>query len=66
MNSARPSRETLDRYAAEHKQPLPADGVPARCRLVEAPLWDGQIARHARRRLSYTIWAIIAGRQLTK
>jgi len=65
VNTARPSRETLDRYATENKRPLALDGIPAGCEVVEGAFWDGEIARHARRRLSYTIWSIIARRLLT-
>ncbi len=64
VNTARPSPETLDRYAAEHKHPLSADGIPASCEIVEGPFWAGDIARHARRRLSYAIWSTIAKRLL--
>ena len=64
INTALPSDETLDRYAAEHKRPLSADGIPPGCEVVEGPFWDGHIARHARRRLSYAIRSVIARRLL--
>jgi len=32
--------------------------------VVEGTFWDGEIARHARRRLSYAIWSIISRRLL--
>jgi uncharacterized cofD-like protein len=64
VNSARPSPETLKRYAAEHKHPLPVDGIPPGCEIVEGPFWEGAIARHARRRLSYAVWSTIARRLL--
>ena len=64
VNTARPSSETIERYAAEHKHPLPIGEVPPTCEVVEGPFWDGEIARHARRRLSYAIWSIIARRLL--
>jgi len=64
VNTARPSSQTIERYAAEHKHPLPIGEVPPTCEVVEGPFWDGEIARHARRRLSYAIWSIIARRLL--
>jgi len=64
VNTARPSSQTIERYAAEHKHPLPIGEVPPTCEVVEGPFWDGEIARHARRRLSYAIWSLIARRLL--
>ena len=64
VNTARPSSQTIERYAAEHKHPLPIGEVPPTCEVVEGPFWDGEIARHARRRLSYAIWSIISRRLL--
>ena len=64
VNTARPSSETIQRYAAEHKHPLPIGEVPPTCEVVEGTFWDGEIARHARRRLSYAIWSIISRRLL--
>ena len=64
LNTSLPSRETLERYAAEHKHPLQADGIPPECEIVEGPFWDGPIARHARRRLSYAIWSTLSRRLL--
>jgi uncharacterized cofD-like protein len=64
VNTATPSAETLERYAAEQKQPLELGEVPASCEVVEGEFWVGDIARHGRRRLSYAIWSIIARRLL--
>jgi uncharacterized cofD-like protein len=64
VNTARPSAETLARYAAEHKQPLPMGDVPSCCEVVEGEFWHGEIARHARRRLSYAAWSVISRRLL--
>ncbi|HEY3382436.1 MAG TPA: gluconeogenesis factor YvcK family protein [Vicinamibacterales bacterium] len=64
VNTSRPSADTLERYAAEHKHPLATGTVPPDCELVEGAFWEGQIARHARRRLSYAIWSVIARRLL--
>ncbi|MBP7569795.1 MAG: YvcK family protein [Acidobacteria bacterium] len=64
VNTGRPEPETLARYAAEHKHPLPLGDVPACCEVVEGEFWDGEIARHSRRRLSYAIWGVLARRLL--
>ncbi len=34
VNTARPSAETLDRYRAEHKQPLELGDIPSSCEVV--------------------------------
>ncbi len=65
VNTATPSAETLRRYAAEEKRPLEIGPVPASCEVVEGPFWVGDIARHARRRLAYAIWSVIAQRLLS-
>lgn len=64
VNAGTPSAETLESYAAEHKHPLGIGDVPATCEVVEGAFWDGPIARHSRRRLSYAIWSVIARRLL--
>ena len=64
VNTARPSAETLARYAAEHKHPLPLGDVPSCCEVVEGEFWHGEIARHARRRLSYAVWSVVSRRLL--
>ncbi len=65
VNQRRPEEETLERYAAEQKHPLPLGDIPASCEVVEGEFWDGEIARHSRRRLSYAIWGVLARRLLT-
>ena len=64
-NSRRPSQDVLDRYAVEHKQPLETGQLPARCEEVSADLWCGDIARHDRRRLAYTVWSVLSQRLLS-
>jgi uncharacterized cofD-like protein len=62
VNSARPSAETLERYGAEHKEPLEIGDVPSECEVVCGELWSGEIARHHRRRLAYAIWTVLSRR----
>ncbi len=64
INTARPSRATLDRYAEEHKAPLEIGDVPEGCEVVTGEFWCGEIARHDRRRLAQAVWAILARRLL--
>jgi uncharacterized cofD-like protein len=64
VNTGMPSAEMLARYAAEDKQPLEVGDVPSTCEVVEGGFWTGEFARHARRRLSYAIWSVIAQRLL--
>jgi len=64
VNTVKPSPETLERYATEHKRPLPLGDIPGNCEVVEGAFWKGEIARHARRRLSYAVWSVIARRLL--
>jgi uncharacterized cofD-like protein len=59
-NTARPSAETLARYAAEHKEPLEVGQYPPGCQLVEGRFWSREIARHDRRRLGYALWMVLA------
>ncbi|MBE3072795.1 MAG: YvcK family protein [Acidobacteria bacterium] len=63
-NTARPSGETLARYAAEHKEPLEIGDLPDGCDLIEGPFWCREIARHDRRRLAYAVWSFVARRLL--
>ena len=63
-NTTQPARDVLDRYAAEHKELLPIGDVPNGCHLVTGEFWQGQIARHARRRLAYAVWSVLAQRIL--
>jgi uncharacterized cofD-like protein len=64
VNEGTPLPETLDRYASEHKLPLETGDVPSTCEVVEGAFWEGPIARHSRRRLSYAVWSVIARRLL--
>ena len=64
VNTAMPSTDTLERYASEEKHPLDVGSVPPSCEVVEGAFWDGTIARHSRRRLSYAIWSIVSRRLL--
>ena len=64
INSGQPSGEALDHYAAEHKKPLVVGDVPTGCKIVEGEFWQGQIARHARRRLAYAVWSVLSQRLL--
>lgn len=63
VNTARPGR-SLERYAAEHKEPLELGEVPAGCEVVRGEFWCDEIARHDRRRLAYAIWGVLAQRLL--
>lgn len=63
-NTAQPPPEVLERYAAEHKEPLAIGELPAGCKLVEGEFWCRPIARHHRRRLAYAIWSILSHRLL--
>jgi hypothetical protein len=64
FNTARPSAAALERYAAEHKEPLSLGDLPAGCEVVAGELWSSEIARHDRRRLAYAIWSVLSRRLL--
>ena len=64
VNTAVPSDDALERYAAEHKEPLILGDVPAGCEVVKGEFWQSQIARHDRRRLAYAVWSVLAQRLL--
>jgi len=64
INTARPSREGLERYRAEHKVPLEFGDVPDYCEVVTGAFWCRDIARHDRRRLAQAVWAVLARRLL--
>ena len=66
VNSGCPEGDTLSHYAAEHKELLPIGDVPEGCEVVTGSFWQGQIARHARRRLAYAVWSVLAQRLLTR
>ena len=63
-NTGRPSRESLLRYAAEHKEPLELGDVDSSVELVVGPFWNTEIARHDRRRLSFAVWSVLSQRLL--
>jgi uncharacterized cofD-like protein len=63
FNTGRPNTEVLERYAAEHKEPLELGNVPPWCQVISGEFWrSGQIARHERRRLAYAVWSVLASR----
>jgi uncharacterized cofD-like protein len=61
-----PSPQVLGRYAQEHKEPLAPGTLPEHCELVGGELWTGEIARHDRQRLAYTVWAVLSRRLLAE
>lgn len=65
VNTGRPDGETVARYAAEHKRPLPMGRIPDGCEVVAGEFWHGTFARHARRRLAYAVWGLLSRRLLT-
>ena len=65
VNNGCPAGDALGKYAAEHKELLPLGDVPEGCEVVTGSFWHGQIARHARRRLAYAVWGVLAQRLLT-
>ncbi|MPY87064.1 MAG: uridine diphosphate-N-acetylglucosamine-binding protein YvcK [Luteitalea sp.] len=65
FNTARPSPTVLDRYRAEHKEPMPLGDIPSGCEVVEGAFWTDGIARHDRRRLAYAVWTVLANRLLS-
>ena len=64
-NTRLPSEDVLERYAVEHKQPLETGELPTHCAEVSVDLWCGDIARHDRRRLAYTVWSVLSQRLLS-
>jgi uncharacterized cofD-like protein len=61
-NEGYPSATVLDRYRAEHKEPLELGTVPKGCEVVTGAFWQSEIARHDRRRLSYAVWSVLSRR----
>jgi uncharacterized cofD-like protein len=59
-----PAPAVLGRYALEHKEPLGTGQLPAHCELVGGEFWTGDIARHDRLRLAYTVWSVLSRRLL--
>ena len=64
QNTTAPSSDVLDRYAAEHKRPLPLGDIPEGCELIEGEFWCDDIARHDRRRLAQAVWIALGKRLL--
>jgi uncharacterized cofD-like protein len=64
FNTGRPRADVLERYAAEHKHPLPLGEIVGCSDVVSAPFWTGKYARHHRRRLAYALWGVLAKRLL--
>jgi uncharacterized cofD-like protein len=63
-NEGQPSPEAIERYAAEHKYPLPLGQLDAATEAVVGDFWRSEIARHDRRRLSYAVWSVLSQRLL--
>jgi uncharacterized cofD-like protein len=66
VNVDPPNGTVLERYAREHKVPLPLGSVPAGCEIVEGAFWRGAIARHDRWLLRAAVWAVLAERILLR
>jgi uncharacterized cofD-like protein len=62
VNVDPPDGAILERYAREHKSPLPIGRLPNDCEVIEGAFWRGPIARHDRRRLGSAVWAVLASR----
>jgi uncharacterized cofD-like protein len=63
-NQGQPSQEAIERYAAEHKHPLPLGALDNGTEAVVGDFWRTEIARHDRRRLSYAVWSVLSQRLL--
>jgi uncharacterized cofD-like protein len=63
-NQGQPSAHAVERYAAEHKHPLPLGTLDACTEAVVGDFWCSEIARHDRRRLSYAVWSVLSRRLL--
>jgi uncharacterized cofD-like protein len=64
-NTKVPSTKILNRYALEHKEPLPLGSLPDHCEVVGGEFWISEIARHDRLRLAYAVWSVLARRLLS-
>lgn len=64
FNTARPSKDALERYETESKRPLDLGSIPDAIEVVEGEFWCSDIARHDRKRLSYAIWSVLSRRLL--
>jgi len=60
-----PEATVLTRYAQEHKEPLAPGQLPDHTELVGGEFWTGEIARHDRPRLAYTVWSVLSRRLLS-
>jgi uncharacterized cofD-like protein len=63
-NQSQPSPEAIERYAAEHKHPLPLGQLDPGTEAVVGDFWRSEIARHDRQRLSYAVWSVLSQRLL--
>jgi len=63
-NQGQPSQIAVERYAAEHKHPLPLGTLDSGTEAVVGDFWCSEIARHDRRRLSYAVWSVLSQRLL--
>lgn len=63
-NQGHPSQDAVERYAAEHKYPLPLGALDNGTEAVIGDFWRTEIARHDRRRLSYAVWSVLSQRLL--
>jgi 2-phospho-L-lactate transferase/gluconeogenesis factor (CofD/UPF0052 family) len=59
FNEARPQPDVLERYRAEHKEPLDLGVLPSSCKLVRGRFWRKEMARHDRLRLGFALWAVL-------
>jgi len=65
-NTGRPSNHSLQRYAAEHKEPLELGTLDRGVEPVLGRFWCTEIARHDRRRLSFAVWSVLSQRLLNE
>ena len=63
-NDGGSSPEAVQRYAAEHKQPLELGALAPETESVSGQFWCSDIARHDRRRLSFAVWTVLSQRLL--
>src|SRR5262249_32584091 len=61
-----PSPQVLGRYAQEHKEPPAPGNLPDHAQLGRGGFWPGDIARHDRPRLAYTVWSVLSRRLLAE
>jgi uncharacterized cofD-like protein len=64
-NEGHPSDDAVNRYAAEHKRPLPLGALDPGTEVVIGQFWRSEMARHDRQRLSYAVWSVLSQRLLT-